>query len=61
MINIIKILLSLFIIFTSIHADDSKSWFNTVKTYSQDKIHDMVTMDITFKSFYGTCQLCKHP
>jgi tetratricopeptide (TPR) repeat protein len=35
-----------------IQADDSDSLYDKAKTYSQEKIHDMTTEDITFESFY---------
>jgi len=40
-----------FVCFSSVSADDS-SWIDKAKTYSQEKIHDITTEDITFKSFY---------
>ena len=40
-----------FVCFSSVSANDS-SWIDKAKTYSQEKIHDMTTEDITFKSFY---------
>ncbi len=50
--NFIRIFLLIsFICFNTVNADDS-SWYEKAKTYSQEKIHDMTTEDITFKSFY---------
>jgi hypothetical protein len=50
--SFLKILLLIsFVCFTTVNADNS-SWYEKAKTYSQEKIHDITTEDITFKSFY---------
>ncbi|NOZ91528.1 MAG: hypothetical protein GXO60_09620 [Epsilonproteobacteria bacterium] len=49
--NFIRIFLFIsFICFIPIDADSS--WYNDIKTYSQEKIHDIATEDMTFESFY---------
>jgi hypothetical protein len=50
--NSIRIFLIIsFGFFISLKADNF-SWFDEVKIYSQEKIHDITTEDISFKSFY---------
>ena len=51
--NFIKIFLVIVIFcFNPLNADSSQSWYDKATTYTSDKLHDMTTEDMTFKSFY---------